>query len=69
MSVHNFRPRMSAKTVFDAWKIARDEANAYQRMMNRMSKSSHAFLTCRAARDAASRIALKIRYGARRRHP
>jgi hypothetical protein len=61
--------RLHARTVYDAWKIARDEANAYQRMMNKLAKKKHSqkFITCRAARDAASRIALKIRYGGRRR--
>lgn len=72
MTLHRFRlGRLHARTVYDAWRIARDEANAYQKMMNRLAKKNamhtQQWLRCRAARDAASRIALKIRYGGRRR--
>lgn len=53
---------MHAKTVEDAWKIARQETEAYQRRANRARTIGERAL-CLAARDASSRIALRIRYG------
>lgn len=69
MSVHKFHPKLHARTVEECWNIARAEASAYQRIMLRLAKKRHSqtFYTCKAARDAASRIALKIRFGRRRR--
>lgn len=69
MSVHNFHPHLKARTVEQCWNIARREAEAYQRMMGRLARKrqSQKYFVCKAARDAASRIALKIRYGNRRK--
>lgn len=54
--------KMHAKTVEDAWRVARREAKAYQRAATnaRTLGERHA---CLAARNAADRIALKIRFG------
>ena len=49
-----------AKTVEQCWEIARQEAEMYQR---RMSREVGNLTWCRVARDAASRIALRIRHG------
>lgn len=57
-----------AKSVEECWRIARKTAMAYQRAMNHAGKKrqSPRWATCKAARDAADRIAAKIKYG--RRH-
>lgn len=62
-----------ALSVAACWKLARQEAQAYQRRANRVLAFppeerrivTHRAL-CLAARDAADRIALMIRYGRRR---
>lgn len=58
--------RLHAKDVATCWSIARRDAEMYQRQMNKAGTSGRTFLICKAARDAADRIAQKIRYG--RRH-
>jgi hypothetical protein len=51
-----------ATSVEQCWRIARRAAEAYQRQYALASGPYHRAL-CLAARDAASRIALKIRFG------
>jgi len=51
-----------AKTVEDCWRIARQDAEMYQRRINR-SNSYHTRALCLISRAAADRIALRIRYG------
>lgn len=60
---------MHAKTVNACWRIARRDAEAYQRRMNvaRHSGQWGTFALCKAARDAADRIALRIQHGGKRR--
>lgn len=66
--VHQFHGRFKAKTVAECWLIARRVAQAYQRKMNQVAKKHNAprWLVCKAARDAADRVALKIKYGSRK---
>lgn len=58
-----------AKTIHQCWSIARRDAEMYQRQMKKAADKGNTrqFVICRAARDAADRIALKIRFG--RRNP
>lgn len=57
--------KMYAKTIEECWRIAREEAEAYQRRMAR-ARTVQELTLCRTARDAADRIALRIRFGRRR---
>jgi hypothetical protein len=54
-----------ARSVQECWNIARRIADAYQRAADRQSRPGQwqARQRCLAARNAASRVALKIRYG------
>lgn len=54
--------KFKARTVEQCWKIARREAEAIQRWAHKHRNPVHLAI-CYAARDAADRIALKIRYG------
>lgn len=51
-----------AQTVAQCWRIARRLTIAYQREFNRAKMSGHK-IQCLAARDAADRVAMTIRYG------
>lgn len=54
---------LHAKNAKDCWDIARQDAEAYQRRMHNPKATAGQVALCRAARDAADRIALRIRYG------
>lgn len=57
---------MKAKTVEECWRIASRAAEAYQRQAHRAhTLNKHAL--CLAKRDAASRIAILIRVGRRKK--
>ena len=61
-------PHFHTQSVYACWKIARNDAERYQRHMARHLKRGEIALAsvCRAARDVADRIALTIRYGRRK---
>lgn len=53
-----------AKTVLQCWQIARREARAFQRLLSvTPRRNTVRTAICMAARDAADRVALKIRFG------
>lgn len=57
-----------ARSVHDCWLIARRHAEHYQHELNKaLHERGHInysrAATCRAARDAADKIALEIRFG------
>lgn len=56
---------MKTKTVLECWNIARLDTEAYQRKMRKARERGDfgRYALCMAARDAADRIALKIRHG------
>lgn len=59
-----------AKTVEQCWRLARRHAQLYQRKINALEdqqRDMNQAVRCRAARDAADRIALAIRYGTQAR--
>lgn len=60
-------PALDAATVLHCWRIARHQAEVYQRAAHRARRDGKHQMICLAKRDAADRIALTIRYGKRRR--
>lgn len=58
-----------AKTVADCYRIARREARAFQRVLTQLDRQKYhpERIACLSARDAADRIAHKIRFGKRAR--
>jgi hypothetical protein len=61
-------PPCVAKSVEQCWRIARRAAEAYQRQYA-LALGPYQRALCLAARDAASRIALKIRFGTTGQRP
>lgn len=73
-SVNGRSVKFYAKTIEQCWNIARRDARRYQALMARAleergQRHSIDYAACRAARNAADRIALEIRYGRLRRQP
>jgi hypothetical protein len=54
--------RMYLSLAYECWRLARREAEVYQRHMHEAT-SPEAYLQCKAARDAVDRIAQVIRFG------